>query len=48
MTNVSEEIKRVELAIEKTDSQFLKRDYGKYLKKLRRKLRTEVSNGKAS
>ena len=32
------EIMRVEAAIDKTDSRYLKRDYGKYLKKLYRDL----------
>ena len=33
------EIKRVQTAIAKSDSSFLIRDYTKYLKKLRRKIR---------
>lgn len=33
------EIERVQAAIEKTDSEHLRRDYGKYLKRLQGELR---------
>lgn len=33
------EIKRVQAALDKTDSEFLRRDYGKYLKRLQRQAR---------
>ena len=38
MDKIKEEIKRLEEAILKTNSPYLKRDYGKHLKKLRRLL----------
>ena len=38
------EIKRVEIALRKTKSEKLKRDYGKYLKKLYRE-RKKLGNG---
>ena len=38
MDKITEEIKRLEEAISKTNSPYLKRDYGKRLKKLRRLL----------
>ena len=39
------EIKRVENALLKTTSEYLKRDYGKYLKKLHRE-RKKLASGK--
>ena len=39
------EINRIETAMENTKSEKLKRDYGKYLKKLYRE-RAKLSNGK--
>lgn len=39
MTDIKAEIKRVENAIAKTNSVYLKRDYEKYLKKLYKKLK---------
>ena len=39
MDKIKNEIKRLEKAISKTDSPYLKRDYGKRLKKLKRLLR---------
>ena len=36
------EIERVQAAIDSTDSEFLKRDYGKYLKRLKRRMRKEM------
>ena len=37
--NIADEIKRVETALQKTNSPYLKRDYQKYLQKLKRKQR---------
>ena len=37
------EIARVEKALAETKSEYLKRDYNKYLKKLYKRLRVEVS-----
>ena len=39
------EIQRVENALNTTKSQFLKRDYTKYLQKLKRKARSFEKNG---
>ena len=36
--DIAKEIMRVEEALEKTDSRYLKKDYGKYLKRLYREL----------
>lgn len=38
-TELQAEIKRVENALAKTDSPFLKRDYAKYLRKLKKQLK---------
>lgn len=38
-TELQAEIKRVENALAKTDSPFLKRDYTKYLRKLKKQLK---------
>ena len=38
MDKIKEEIKRIEEAISKTNSPYLKRDYGKRLRKLRKLL----------
>lgn len=40
MNNIQAEIERVKTALAKTNSQKLKNDYTKYLKKLYRKLKT--------
>ena len=42
MTDTKAEIARVEKALATTTSPFLKRDYEKYLRKLRKKLKSEV------
>lgn len=42
MTDTKAEIARVEKALATTTSPFLKRDYEKYLKKLRKRLKSEV------
>ena len=42
MTNTKAEIARVEKALATTTSPFLKRDYEKYLRKLRKRLKSEV------
>lgn len=42
MTNTKAEIARVEKALATTTSPYLKRDYEKYLRKLRKKLKSEV------
>lgn len=39
MNEIITEIERVKAALAKTNSEYLKRDYNKYLKKLYRKLR---------
>lgn len=39
LSDYQKEIGRVEAAIDKTDSEHLKRDYGKYLKRLKRQVR---------
>lgn len=39
MDNIKAEIERVKTAIEKTNSQHLKRDYEKYLQKLYKRLK---------
>ncbi len=45
MTDTKAEIIRVEKALAETKSPYLKRDYEKYLKRLRKRLRSEA-NGK--
>ena len=42
MTDAKAEIARVEKALATTTSPFLKRDYEKYLRKLRKRLKSEV------
>lgn len=42
LSDYKTEIERVEKAIERTDSEHLKRDYGKYLKRLKKELRKEI------
>ena len=42
MTDTNAEIARVEKALATTTSPFLKRDYEKYLRKLRKRLKSEV------
>ena len=42
MTNTKAEIARVEKALTETKSTHLKRDYEKYLRKLRKRLKSEV------
>lgn len=37
--DIEKEIARVQAAIDSTDSDFLRRDYGKYLKRLERQAR---------
>ena len=44
MTDTKAEIARVEKALATTTSPFLKRDYEKYLRKLRKRLKSEVRN----
>jgi hypothetical protein len=39
LIEIKKEISRVEMALEKTKSEKLKRDYGKYLNKLKRWLK---------
>lgn len=39
------EIARVQAAMDKTDSEFLRRDYGKYMKRLQKEMRG-VQSGK--
>lgn len=39
LSDYQTEIERVEAAIDKTDSEYLKRDYGRYLKRLKRDMR---------
>ena len=49
MTDTKAEIARVEKALAETKSPYLKRDYEKYLRKLRKRLKSEVrgmANGK--
>lgn len=41
MTNIETEIARVKKALDTTDSPYLKRDYTRYLYKLRRRLKKE-------
>ena len=43
MDKIKDEIKRLEEAISKTNSPYLKRDYGKRLKKLRRLLKEVIT-----
>ena len=45
MTDTKAEIARVEKALAETKSQYLKRDYEKYLRKLRKRLRQSAANG---
>ena len=42
MADTKSEIARVEKALAATTSPFLKRDYEKYLRKLRKRLKSEV------
>lgn len=42
MTDIKAEIARVEKALATTKSPYLKRDYKKYLQKLRKKIKSEV------
>ena len=42
MDNTKAEIARVEKVLAKTKSPYLKRDYEKYLRKLRKRLKSEV------
>ena len=42
MTDTKAEIERVEKALAETKSPYLKRDYEKYLRKLRKRLKSEV------
>lgn len=42
MADTKAEIARVEKALAETKSQYLKRDYEKYLRKLRKRLKSEV------
>lgn len=42
MADTKAEIERVEKALATTTSPFLKRDYEKYLRKLRKRLKSEV------
>ena len=42
MTDTKAEIARVEKALATSTSPFLKRDYEKYLRKLRKRLKSEV------
>lgn len=46
MNDIKAEITRVEKAISETKSPYLKRDYEKYLRKLRIKLKRSEVNGK--
>ena len=39
ITEYRAEISRVEQALAKTDSEYLRRDYGKYLKRLKREIK---------
>ena len=39
LLEIKKEIKRVEMALEKTNSEKLQRDYGKYLKRLKRRIK---------
>ena len=41
MTDTNAEIERVEKALAKTTSPYLKRDYEKYLRKLRKRLKAK-------
>lgn len=43
MTDTKAEIARVEKAFAETKSEYLKRDYNKYLKKLYKRLRVEAN-----
>ena len=43
MTDTKAEIARVEKALAEIKSEYLKRDYNKYLKKLYKRLRVEVN-----
>ena len=42
MVDTKTEIARVEKALDKTKSPYLKREYEKYLRKLRKRLKSEV------
>ena len=42
MADIKAEIARVEKALAETKSPYLKRDYEKYLRKLRKRLKSEV------
>ena len=44
MSDTKAEITRVEKALAETKSPYLKKDYDKYLKKLYRRLKSEVRN----
>ena len=39
LLEIKKEIKRVEMALEKTNSEKLQRDYGKYLKRLKGRIK---------
>ena len=45
MTDTQREIARVKKAMSETTSPHLKRDYGKYLKKLYKRLQNETKGG---
>ena len=45
MADTKAEIARVEKALAETKSPYLKRDYEKYLRKLRKRLRLSATNG---
>lgn len=45
MADTKTEIARVEKALAETKSPYLKRDYEKYLRKLRKRLRQSTANG---
>ncbi len=45
MEHIRAEIKRVEEALTKTNSPFLKRDYEKHLKKLKKQLKRSEMSG---
>ena len=45
IADYQKEIARVEGAINKTESEHLKRDYGKYLRRLKKDMRKAVNNG---
>lgn len=42
LADYQKEIERVQTALDNTDSEFLKRDYGKYLKRLKKRMRKEM------